>query len=304
MKRVAVLYGGTSSEREVSLVSGKAVVNSLRENGYDAYPVEISDDVASLVAALEPRPDAVFNALHGRYGEDGCVQGVLELLGLPYTHSGVLASALAMNKPFTKRVVDTVGVRTPTGRVIPRAALADGHPLPTPYVIKPIGEGSTVGVRVVRMGENRPPVIDDWTFGDDMLVEEYIAGHELTVGIMGDRALDVTEIRFAGQMFDYTQKYTPGHAQHVIPAQVPAGVREEAMRAALLVHQTLGCAGISRSDFRYDDTKPGTTGLYFLEINTQPGFTPISLVPEQAQRHGISFGALCSWLVEQARCHG
>ena len=286
------------------LFRSKAVLKSLQESGYDAYGIELSGDVRALLAALDPRPDVVFNALHGRYGEDGCVQGVLELLAIPYTHSGVLASSLAMNKPFTKRIAATVGVRSPEGRVISRAALADGHPLPLPYVIKPVGEGSTVGVRVVRVGENRPPVIDDWAFGEDMLVEEYIPGHELTVGIMGDRALDVTEIRFSGQMFDYTQKYTPGHAQHVIPAQVPPAIRDEAMRLALLVHQTLGCAGISRSDFRYDDRKPGTSGLYFLEINTQPGFTPISLVPEQAQRHGVSFAALCGWLVEQARCHG
>jgi D-alanine-D-alanine ligase len=302
-KSVVVLVGGPSSEREVSLVSGKAVTDALIEAGYDARAVDVGHDVAALVRDLTPQPDVVFNALHGRFGEDGCVQGLLELLRIPYTHSGVLASALGMDKPSTKRVVESVGVRTPKGRVVSRASLSQGDPLPRPYIIKPIAEGSTMGVKVVSAGTNQADLGDDWTYGEDVLVEEYIPGRELTVGIMGERALGVTEIVFEKDHFDYTAKYTPGFAKHLIPAPVPADVYAEAMRLALLAHRTVGCSGISRSDFRYDDRKPGNDGLYFLEINTQPGFTPLSLVPEQAQREGISFGALCSWLVETARCH-
>jgi D-alanine-D-alanine ligase len=301
-KRVVVVMGGISSEREVSLVSGAAVAKALGEAGFDTVSFDLGTDIAALIQALTPPPDAVFNALHGRFGEDGTLQGLLELLAIPYTHSGVLASAVAMDKPMTKRLVETVGIRTPTGRVVSRAELGRGHPLPAPYVIKPVAEGSTVGVHIVRPGENMPALDADWAFGETMLVEEYIKGRELTVGIMGDRALAVTEIRYQGGIFDFTSKYTPGHAQHILPAEIPADVYDAAMRAALLAHQTLGCRGISRSDFRYDDTRPGTTGLYFLELNSQPGFTPISLVPEQAQRAGISFGALVTWLVDNATC--
>ena len=301
-RRVVVIMGGISSERDVSLVSGAAVTRALQERGFDAVPFDLGADIAALIAALTPPPDAVFNALHGRFGEDGTLQGLLELLAIPYTHSGVLASAVAMDKPMTKRLVETVGVRTPKGRVVSRAELGRGHPMPAPYVIKPVAEGSTVGVHIVRPGENLPPMEGEWAFGESMLVEEYIKGRELTVGIMGDRALGVTEIRFQGGIFDFTAKYTAGHAQHILPAEIPAEVAGEAMRAALLAHQTLGCRGISRSDFRYDDTMPGTTGLYFLELNSQPGFTPISLVPEQAQRAGISFGELVTWLVDHATC--
>jgi len=301
-KHIVVLMGGISAEREVSLVSGAAIVEALVAAGHDVVAFDVGDDVGALMAALAPRPDVIFNALHGRYGEDGCVQGLLELLAIPYTHSGVLASAIAMDKPTTKRVVETVGVRTPKGRVMRRAELESGDPLPRPYVVKPVDEGSTVGVRIVMNGDNAAPSGDDGPLFDMVLVEEYIAGRELTVGVMGERALTVTEIRYTGSHFDYTKKYTPGHAEHVIPAPVPRPVFDEAMRLALLAHHTIGCRGISRSDFRYDDRKPGADGLYFLEINTQPGFTPLSLVPEQAKALGISFGALCEWLIEQATC--
>jgi D-alanine-D-alanine ligase len=301
-RRVVVIMGGISSERDVSLVSGAAVTKALRDAGFDAVSFDLGHDIAALIQALTPPPDAVFNALHGRFGEDGTVQGLLELLGIPYTHSGVLASAVAMDKPMTKRLVETVGIRTPKGRVVARAELGRGEPMPAPYVIKPVAEGSTVGVHIVRPGENMPPLDGERTLGESVLVEEYIKGRELTVGIMGDRALGVTEIRFQGGIFDYTAKYTAGHAQHILPAKIPAEVSDAAMRAALLAHQTLGCRGISRSDFRYDDTRPGTTGLYFLELNNQPGFTPVSLVPEQAQRAGISFGELVTWLVDNATC--
>lgn len=301
-RRVVVIMGGISSEREVSLVSGAAIVKALRESGFDAIPFDLGHDIAALIAALTPPPDAVFNALHGRFGEDGTLQGLLELLGIPYTHSGVMASAVAMDKPMTKRLVETVGIRTPKGRVVARAELGHGHPMPAPYVVKPVAEGSTVGVHIVRPGENLPPLDGERSLGEAVLVEEYIKGRELTVGIMGDRALGVTEIEFQGGIFDFTAKYTAGHAQHILPARIPGEVAEAAMNAALLAHRTLGCRGISRSDFRYDDSKPGTTGLYFLELNNQPGFTPVSLVPEQAQRAGISFGELVTWLVDNATC--
>lgn len=301
-KRVVVLMGGLSSEREVSLMSGAAVAKALGERGYDVATFDLGTDIAALVAALTPPPDAVFNALHGRYGEDGTVQGLLELMAIPYTHSGVLASAIAMDKPMTNRLVATAGVKLPKGRVVPLAELRRGHPMPTPYIVKPVAEGSTVGVHIVRAGDNAPVLGDDWAYGDTVLVEEFIPGHELTVGVMDDRALAVTEIRFGAALFDYTAKYTPGHAQHILPAPVPKAVADEAMRLALVAHRTLGCRGVSRSDFRWDDRRPGIEGLYFIEINNQPGFTAISLVPEQAQHVGISFGELVGWLVENATC--
>lgn len=302
-KHVAVLMGGWSAEREVSLVSGAAAARALEEEGYQVTVVDVQRDLAGLMAALsDPRPDVVFNALHGRGGEDGTIQGVLEFLGVPYTHSGVLASAIAMDKPMTKRLLETVGVRSPKGVVLERGALTgQSHPMPAPYIIKPVDEGSTVGVVLVREGQNAPAG-EAWTFGARALVEEFIKGRELTVGVMGDHALAVTEIDFAADVFDYTAKYTAGHARHVLPAPIPEEVAVEAKRMAVLAHQTLGCRGVSRSDFRWDESKPGTTGLYFLEINNQPGMTPLSLVPEQAAHVGMSYGALVSWLVEHAAC--
>lgn len=300
---VAVLMGGWSAEREVSLVSGAAVARALEEQGYAVTVVDVQRDLAGLLNALsDPRPDAVFNALHGRGGEDGAIQGVLEFMGLPYTHSGVLASAVAMDKPMTKRILETVGVRSPKGIVLERGALTgDSHPMPAPYIIKPVDEGSTVGVVLVREGQNAPAG-EMWTFGARALVEEFIKGRELTVGVLDGRALAVTEIDFAAEVFDYTAKYTAGHARHVLPAPIPDAVAEEAKRMAVLAHQTLGCQGASRSDFRWDESKPGTEGLYFLEINNQPGMTPLSLVPEQAAFVGMSYGELVSWLVEHATC--
>ncbi|WP_298372940.1 D-alanine--D-alanine ligase [Azospirillum sp.] len=303
MKHVAVLMGGWSAEREVSLVSGAGVAKALEEEGYRVTAVDVQRDLAGLMQALtSPRPDVVFNALHGRGGEDGTIQGILEFLGLPYTHSGVQASAIAMDKAMTKRVLETAGVRSPKGLVLTRGEITGGaHPMPAPYIVKPVDEGSTVGVTLVREGQNSP-VGDAWTFGERALVEEFIRGRELTVGVMGDRALAVTEIVFEAQVYDYTAKYSAGHAVHTIPAAIPDAVAEEAKRLAVVAHQTLGCRGVSRSDFRWDDSRPGTDGLYFLEINNQPGMTPLSLVPEQAAHVGISYGALVGWLVENASC--
>lgn len=301
-KSVAVLYGGWSAEREVSLVSGKAVAVALRGRGHRVELIDVGRDLDALLRALRPAPDVVFNALHGKGGEDGTIQGVLDMLGLPYTHSGVRPSAIAMSKPATKQVVGAVGIRTARGMVAPPDQVAERHLMEPPYVVKPAAEGSSVGVRIVRANDNVPPIdLAAWGYGD-ALVEEYVPGRELTVGVMGDRALTVTEIAHTHAFFDYDAKYTEGHAVHTLPAQVPDDVAAEAMRLALLAHRTLGCRGISRTDFRWDDTRPGTEGLYFLEINTQPGFTPISLVPEQAKYVGVDFADLCEWLLEDAAC--
>ncbi len=305
-KHVAVLMGGVSAEREVSLVSGKACAKALGEAGYQVTEIDVGRDVGALVAALTPAPDAVFNALHGRWGEDGCVQGLLELMHIPYTHSGVMASAMAMDKVTAKRVVAAAGVTSPQGLVVHRAELREHEPIARPYVIKPINEGSSVGVRIVREGDNRP-VVDDaaWGFGEEVLIEPFIPGRELTVSVMGDRALAVTDIQAKSGFYDYEAKYTDGRAIHVIPAEIGPKATQAALDAALAAHQALGCRGVSRSDFRYDDTQIENGGmgeLYWLEVNTQPGMTPLSLVPEQAAHLGISFPEICAWMVENAAC--
>lgn len=309
-KHVTVLMGGWSAERAVSLVSGAAIARALLARGYEVTTVDVRRDLAHLVAALsQPRPDVVFNALHGRGGEDGLIQGVLEYLGLPYTHSGVMASAIAMDKAMTKRVLSTVGMPLAASVVVSRDELLAGIAIEPPYVIKPVDEGSSVGVRIVRPGANRDALADEpWALGDTVLVEKFIPGRELTVGVMGDRALAVTEIKAETEFFDYTAKYTQGHAVHVCPADIPAAVAEEAKRLALLAHATLGCRGVSRSDFRWDEdaraSGAASHGLVFLEINTQPGFTPLSLLPEQAAHLGMDYGELCAWIVERATCLG
>ncbi|GAB4391203.1 MAG: D-alanine--D-alanine ligase [Kiloniellaceae bacterium] len=305
--QVAVLMGGLSAEREVSLNSGKACAAALREKGYAVSEVDVSRDLGALVKALTPKPDAVFNALHGRWGEDGCIQGLLELLQIPYTHSGVLASALAMDKQMAKTVVATAGVTSPEGIVIKAKDLGDSDPLPRPYVVKPVREGSSVGVRIVREGDNQPPIsVHGWQPETELLVEPFIEGRELTVSVMGDRALAVTEIRPLGEGFyDYDAKYSEDSkvaAVHVLPAEVPAEIYDRAMEASLAAHKALGCRGVSRSDFRYDDTGDMPGSLYYLETNTQPGMTSTSLVPEQARYLGMSFPDLCAWMVENAAC--
>ena len=306
-RKVAVLMGGTSAEREVSLVSGAACAEALRKAGYEVSEIEVTADIGALVRALTaPPPDVVFNALHGRWGEDGCIQGLLELLHIPYTHSGVMASATAMNKQRTKELVAAQGVTSPEGIVVRREDLLKGEVMEPPYVVKPLREGSSVGVRIVRKGDNRPRLEDtDWEFGEELLVERFIDGRELTVSVMGERALAVTEIRPREGFYDYAAKYTDGRADHLVPAPVPDSITAAAMEGAEAVHRTLGCRGVTRSDFRYDDTqvKNGEAGdLYFLEVNTQPGMTPLSLVPEQAAHLGMSFTELCSWMVENAAC--
>lgn len=295
-KLVAVLMGGWSSEREISLVSGAACARALEEAGYQVAPIDVQRDVGALLTRLFPRPDAVFNALHGRFGEDGCIQGLLNILDIPYTHSGMLASALAMEKPVAKDLFAAAGIPVAEHRIVDRQQVTAGDVIDRPYVVKPLNEGSSVGVHIVGVGDNRLPLADgNWPFGDRVMVEKFIPGRELTVAVMGDRALAVTEITTERGFYDYDAKYAEGGSAHLIPAPVAPEVTEEAMRLAVLAHRTLGCRGVSRADFRYDGE-----GLFLLEINTQPGMTPTSLVPEQAVHAGISFAELVSWMVENA----
>ncbi len=299
-KHVAVLMGGFSAEREVSLVSGEAVTKALKEEGYRVTPIDVGRDIAAVLTAL--KPDVAFNALHGRFGEDGCIQGVLEFLQLPYTHSGVLASAVAMHKPTAKRVFATADLPCPEGDVLLRHQVLKGG-LKPPFVIKPLNEGSSVGVRIIFDGDNLAPLEGaNWPFGDEVLVERYIPGREIQVAVMGDRALGAIEIRPQGRFYDYEAKYTAGRAVHLMPAPIHPDAYERALDIALTAHRIVGCRGVSRADLRYDDTSGEPGDFYLLEINTQPGMTPLSLVPEIAADVGVGFGALVRWLVENAQC--
>jgi D-alanine-D-alanine ligase len=299
---VAVLMGGLSAEREVSLVTGNACADALDRLGARASRVDAGRDLAAVLSRL--RPDVCFNALHGAWGEDGCVQGVLETLGLPYTHSGVLASALAMDKTKAKAVLVGAGVPVPGGGLYSRFEAGKAHVMPPPYVVKPNSEGSSVGVFRVFEGANSPPVellSPAWTFGDQVVVEPFIAGLELAVTVMGDRALAVTEIEARTGFYDYEAKYGEGGSTHILPARIPAEVAEAAMAHARAAHAALGCAGVTRSDLRYD---PVNHILILLEVNTQPGMTPTSLVPEQAAHIGIGFDDLVLWITEDGYARG
>jgi D-alanine-D-alanine ligase len=303
MTRVAVLLGGISAEREVSLASGRQVIAALRQAGFEVTPIEVGPDLAAVIAALTPAPDAVFNALHGRFGEDGSIQGVLDWLGIPYTHSGVRASALAMDKVAAKAIFAAAGLPVARGRLVDVAELEAADPLPLPYVIKPANEGSSVGVEIMRAGGNRrAEIARNWRFGGQALVEEYVPGRELTVGVMGERALTVTEIAPAQGFYDYEAKYAEGGSVHAIPARMHPAAFDRAMEVALAAHRALGCRGATRADFRYDDTAGEPGRLVLLEVNTQPGLTPTSLLPEQAAHLGMDFPALCRWMVEHAAC--
>ncbi len=300
-KHVAVLMGGWSAERDVSLRSGRACADALERRGYRVSRVDVGRDIATLLARL--KPDAALNVLHGRPGEDGTLQGILEIVGVPYTHSGVLASSLAMQKDLAKIVMKAAGVPVPEGKVVSRHEAAKAHVLPRPYVIKPIAEGSSVGVFVVTEEHQHPPQElsrPDWTFGEEVLAERYIAGKELTCAVMGDKALDVIEIVPKVRFYDYEAKYAPGGSKHELPAQILPFVYQEVRRLALVAHRSLGCRGVSRADFRYDDRSAGIEGLFCLEVNTQPGMTETSLVPELAQYAGMSFDELVQWMVEDA----
>lgn len=295
--RVAVLKGGMSAEREVSLVSGRECAKALREAGYQVDEVDAGPDLPAVLAAK--KPEVVFNALHGRWGEDGCVQGILEWLAIPYTHSGVLASSLAMDKVRTKEAYRAAGLPVVESVIASRDAVEAGHVLPPPYVVKPYNEGSSVGVYIVREGTNAPRLAA--TMPAEVMVETYVPGRELTVTVMGDRALCVTDILTDG-WYDYDAKYKPGGSRHKLPANIPGAITEACLDHALRAHRALGCRGVSRTDFRWDEAL-GPAGLILLETNTQPGMTPTSLAPEQAAYCGISFPQLCDWMVRDASCN-
>jgi D-alanine-D-alanine ligase len=293
---VAVLMGGWSAEREVSLVSGAAVSQSLSESGNRVTSIDVQRDMGALMTRLYPRPDALFNALHGRFGEDGCVQGLMDILEIPYTHSGLLASALAMDKPMAKRLFAEVGIPVAEHKVVNREEALSGDVMAPPYVIKPLNEGSSVGVVIIKDVQDLDAITgDNWAYGTQVMVEKYIPGKELCVAVMGDRALAVTEIETDRDFYDYDAKYVDGGSKHTIPARLDENITERILELAQLAHQTLGCRGVSRADFRLDGDSP-----YLLEINTQPGMTPTSLVPEQASHAGISFNELVTWMVDNA----
>ncbi len=295
--KVAVLMGGPSAEREVSLVSGRECAKALREEGYDVTELDAGQDIAERLRVLDP--DVVFNALHGRWGEDGCVQGILEWLHIPYTHSGILASSLAMDKERTKDVYRAHGLPVVPSLLASKADVSAGHVMAPPYVVKPYNEGSSVGVYIVQEAANGPPKLDE-NMPETVMVEAYAAGRELTTTVMGDQALTVTEIITEG-WYDYDAKYTEGGSRHVCPADIPKDIFDLCMEYAVTAHQALGCRGVSRTDYRWDEAR-GVEGLVLLETNTQPGMTPTSLSPEQARAVGMSFGALCAWMVEDASC--
>ena len=298
--RVAVLMGGWSAERDVSLVTGSECADALEEAGYPVTRVDVVRDLKKLVDDLTPAPDVVFNALHGRGGEDGTIQAVLDILAIPYTHSGMRSSAIAMDKPTAIATFRAAGLPCPKGVVVRADDLGKGDPLPRPYVVKPTHEGSSIGVYIVEPGDNGPD-FSDWDFGD-ALVEEYVAGRELTVTVMGDRALCVTELQPNEGFYDYTAKYTEGKTKHICPAQIPEDIAEQCLDYAVRAHNALGCRGMTRADFRWDDAAHNGSRLFLLEVNTQPGMTPLSLSPEQAAHFGISFPELMAWMIEEARC--
>lgn len=303
-KHVAVLMGGWSAERPVSLSTGNACADALEKVGYRISRVDVDRNISQSLADL--RPDVAFNALHGPTGEDGTIQGILEVLQIPYTHSGVLSSALAMNKPKAKTIMAKAGVPVAEEKLVNREEAAKSHPLPPPYVIKPTSEGSSFGVLIVHKEVKHPPqelYREDWPYGDDLMAERYIAGRELTCAVMGDVALGVIEIVPMGDTFyDYDAKYRLGGSKHVLPAEISSIIYQSIQSLTLKAHQALGCRGVTRADFRYDDTVDGTGELICLEVNTQPGMTATSLVPEIAAHAGHSFEELVNWIVEDASC--
>jgi D-alanine-D-alanine ligase len=301
-KHVAVLMGGWSAERPVSLNTGKECADNLEAAGYRVTRVDVQRDIADVLSKL--KPDVVFNALHGPYGEDGAIQGLLEILDIPYTHSGVLASALAMNKEKAKSVAAAAGIPVAEHRIVSRFEAAREHALEPPYVVKPITEGSSFGVIIVLKDQAHPPQSlgrDEWAFGDHVMAERYVAGHELTCAVMGDEPLGVTEIVPLGHGFyDYDAKYAEGGSKHLCPAPIKPFVYQNIRTLALEAHRAVGCRGVSRSDFRYDEA--GSGEVIWLEVNTQPGMTRTSLVPELAAHAGLSFPELVAWMVEDASC--
>ena len=302
-KHVVVLHGGWSAEREVSLASGKACAEALERAGFRVSRLDPSRRVAEELTALAP--DVVFNALHGSWGEDGCVQGILETLELPYTHSGVLASALAMNKSRARTLFENAGIPVAEGVVVSRAEAARRHVIQPPYVVKPNQGGSSVGVHIVTEDDELPPAAltsADWAYGEDVLVEAFVAGRELTCAVMGETALGIIDIVPAAGFYDYTAKYAPGGSKHILPAELKPNIYLRIQKLSLEAHRSLGCRGVSRTDFRYDDRPGGTGELACLEVNTQPGMTQTSLVPELAAHAGYTFEELVRWMIEDASC--
>lgn len=303
-RHIAVLLGGLSAERDVSLRSGEACARALEEQGFRVTRIDVDRDVSAVLS--EVKPDVVLNALHGRFGEDGIVQGILEMLRIPYTHSGVLASALAMQKDRAKDVMRAAGIPVAEGITMSRFEAAKAHPMKPPYVVKPVAEGSSVGVLIVREDQAHPPqelTSAEWGHGNTVLVERFIAGRELTCAVIGEQALDVIEIQAAdGGWYDYHAKYAKGGSIHVLPANLKQNVYQIVQDLTLRAHLALGCRGVSRADFRYDDRPGGTGELVVLEVNTQPGMTETSLVPELAAHIGLSFGELVRWMVDDASC--
>ena len=299
IKNVAVLYGGFSKEREISLVSGSAAARALEAKGLTVTKIDVMRDVGELARAISTaKPDVAFNALHGRWGEDGCIQGLLDMMAVPYTNSGQLASAMAMDKPTAKRVFAAAGIPVAEEKIVTVAEAEAGDVMARPYVLKPFNEGSSVGVKIVQAGSNRPPLDDLGLAQDDLIMaERFIPGREVTVAVMGDRPLAVTEITTARGFYDYEAKYAKGGSAHILPAQLPKKLYDQAMELSLTAHRALGCRGVSRADLRLD----GET-FFMLEVNTQPGLTPTSLVPEQAAYVGMSFEDLMFWMVEHAQC--
>lgn len=301
MTHVAVLMGGWSAEREVSLASGNACAEALESKGYTVTKIDVDRDLA--IRLREVTPDVAFNALHGRFGEDGTVQGLLEIIGLPYTHSGVLASSMAMDKPVARQLYQAHGLPVAEGRVLSRQDMIAGKGFDAPYVLKPLNEGSSVGVELVFEQDNFDPTdAAHWRFGDRVLTERYIPGREIQVAVLDDRALGAIEIVSPGRFYDYDAKYAPGGSKHLMPAPLSDADYQEACRLGLAAHQVLGCRGVTRTDLRFDDTGDSPGKFIVLETNTQPGMTATSLAPEIAQHQGISFADLCALLVEDASC--
>jgi len=300
-KHVAVLMGGWSAEREISLRSGKACADALSRLGYQVTRIDVGRDIASVLGTV--KPDVALNVLHGSPGEDGTLQGILEILAIPYTHSGVMASAMAMQKEIAKTLFRAAGVQVPEGLVVPRLEAARRHLIEPPYVIKPLAEGSSVGVYIVTADHAHPPqelTRHDWSYGERVIVEKFIPGKELTCAVMGDQALGVIEIVPTTKFYDYDAKYAPGGSKHLLPAEISSFVYQEVRRLALAAHNALACRGVSRADFRYDDRVDGLGGVFCLEVNTQPGMTQTSLVPELAAHAGITFDELVRWMIEDA----
>jgi len=301
-KRIAVIMGGLSGEREVSLSSGQGIVEALTRKGYEVQGIDLTADIESFVRELKAfKPDVVFNALHGVYGEDGCVQGLLNLMKIPYTHSGVLASAIGMNKEKTRQIANQVGISIAKGGLYSKAHF-EKDSFPMPFVAKPNADGSSIGVVIVRTEEEKAALLESWADDEYKLIEEYIPGHELAAAALNDEFLGIVEIIPKSGFYDYENKYTEGGARHVVPAPIPEAIQQLVADYTLKIHKTLGCRGVSRSDFRYDDTNPSVPRVIFLEINTNPGMTPLSLVPDIAKSKKIAYDDLVEKLIKEAQC--